>query len=261
MTSYIFTRSGDRERDRLRLLALLLDPLHRKALSAIGIGPGQSSLELGAGAGTMSAWIADRTGPTGRVLATDLNPKFLYPAPHPSVVVERLDAMRDPFPEAEFDLVTARALLHHLPEWAQVVKKCVAALKPGGSLVLVEPDASTSVLNTDLMHHRFWSAWCRWGRTEGVDFRLGHKLAGVMRAAGLEVADTSMEVPFYHGGSDWATLYAQTVEAVMPRVAESVGHDLVDAFQRAAVDPSAWMCSLGWVAVTGRRPTHDGSPR
>jgi SAM-dependent methyltransferase len=255
LAPYIFASIDAGERDRLRLLAQLLDPLHRKALSTTRIGPGLSSLELGAGTGTVSAWIAGTAGPTGQVLATDLNTEFLHQAAHPNVVVEQLDALRDPLPEARFDLITARALLHHLPGWAQVVKKCVAALKPGGSLVLVEPDATTSVLNTDPMHHRFWSAWCRWGGTEGVDYRIGHKLTGVMREAGLEVTDTSIDVPFYQGGSDWATLYAQTVDATMPRAGERIEPDLVEAFQRATVDPSQWLCSFGWVAVTGRRAT------
>lgn len=254
MHSYVFANNNDRERGRLQCLARLLDPMHRRALEATEIGSGWHALELGAGLGTISAWIANRTGPAGRVLATDLDTRFLSQACHPdNVVIERLDAVHDPLPESAFDLITVRALLHHLPDWRQVVKKCGSALKPGGSLVIVEPDASSSMLNAVPPHHRFWSAWCRWGRGEGIDFRLGHKLAGAMHAAGLDVADTVMEVPFYHGGSAWARFYSQTVDAAGPRLGRAIDPDLVTAFHEASADPSALMCSFGWIAVSGRR--------
>ncbi|GAB2836641.1 hypothetical protein GCM10027176_46210 [Actinoallomurus bryophytorum] len=254
MHSYVFANDGDRECRRLQGLAGLLDPLHRRALEAAGIGSGWHALELGAGLGTVSDWIATRVGPAGRVLATDLDTRFLSQARHPdNVVIDRLDAVDDPLPESAFDLITVRALLHHLPEWRQVIKKCGVALKPGGSLLIVEPDATSSMLNAVPPHHRFWSAWCRWGRREGIDFRLGHKLAGAMHDAGLEVADTVMEVPFYHGGSAWAGFYSQTVDAAGPRLGRAIDPGLVTAFHEASADPGAFMCSFGWIAASGRR--------
>ncbi|MDN3359689.1 class I SAM-dependent methyltransferase [Actinomadura sp. DC4] len=228
--------------------------MHRRALEALEIDSRWHALELGAGLGTMSAWLAHRTGPAGHVLATDLNTRFLSQVSHPdNMTVERLDAVHDPLPESAFDLITVRALLHHLPEWRQVVKKCGHALKPGGTLVVVEPDATSGMLNVVPPHQRFWSAWCRWGRREGIDFRLGHKLPGAMHAAGLDVADTVMEVPFYHGGSAWAEFYSQTVDAAGPRLGDAIDPGLVAAFHEASADPDALMCSLGWIAVSGRR--------
>jgi ubiquinone/menaquinone biosynthesis C-methylase UbiE len=264
MHSYVFGNDNDREFSRLQGLARLLDPMHRRALEAAEIGSGWHALELGAGLGTISTWMAHRTGPAGRVLATDLDTRFLSQASHPdNVVIERLDAVHDLLPESAFDLITVRALLHHLPEWRQVVKKCGSALKPGGTLVIVEPDATSSMLNAVPPHHRFWSAWCRWGQGEGIDFRLGHKLAGAMQNAGLDVAETVMEVPFYHGGSAWARFYSQTVDAVRPRLGRAIDPDLVTAFRQALADPNALMCSFGWIAVSGRhtRGTSQGSVR
>jgi 2-polyprenyl-3-methyl-5-hydroxy-6-metoxy-1,4-benzoquinol methylase len=252
MHSYVFASNDDRECSRLRSLAGLLDPMHRDAIEAAEIDSVRHTLEIGAGLGTISAWIARRTG--GRVLATDLNTAFLSRMYQPkNVTIEQLDAVHDPLPESAFDLITARAVLHHLPEWRQVVKKCGAALKPGGTLVLVEPDATSSVLNAVPPHHRFWTAWCQWGTGAGIDFRLGHKLAGAVRDAGLDVADTVMEVPFYHGGSAWARFYSQTVEAAAPRMGEAIDPALVTAFHAASADPNAFMCSFGWIAVSGRR--------
>lgn len=261
MHSYVFADKDDREFRRLQRLARLLDPMHRRALEAAELGSGWHTLELGAGLGTVSDWIASRIGPTGHVLATDLDTTFLSEARHPDgVVIEQLDAIHDPLPESAFDLITIRALLHHLPEWRQVVKKCSRALKSGGSLVMVEPDATSSVFNDAPLHHRFWSAWCRWGDGEGIDFQIGHKVAGAMRDAGLDVAPATMEVPFYRGGSAWAQFYSQTVDAARPRFARAIDPDLVAAFHKASADPDAMMCSFGWIAVSGRRVpgVHEG---
>jgi hypothetical protein len=74
-----------------------------------------------------------------------------------------------------------------------------------------------------------------------------------MNDAGLEVADTVMEVPFYRGGSAWAQFYSQTIEAAGPRLGSTIDPDLVTAFRAVLADPHAVMCSFGWIAVSGRR--------
>lgn len=215
--SYVFSDSSTEERDRLRLLADLLDPVHRKALEAAGIRPGQSCVEVGSGAGTIAEWMAHQVGPDGHMVAADINLTFLGGlSDNANVTVSRFDVLSDALPDSAFDIITARALLHHLPCWETVIPRLAAAVKPGGALVLMEPDASVSVANADEVHRRFWSAWCRWGESVGVDFRLGGKLPKSLQAAGLEVTDVSMEVPFYRGGSVWADLCTPPNRASAP---------------------------------------------
>ena len=36
-------------------------------------------LEIGAGGGSIARWLAERVGPTGSVLATDIDPRFIPP--------------------------------------------------------------------------------------------------------------------------------------------------------------------------------------
>jgi len=253
-SSYVFADSSAEERDRLRLLASLLDPIHRKALEAAGIASGQTCMEVGAGVGTIAEWMAHQVCPDGHVVASDINISFLgYLSDSANLTVRRFDVLADPLPDCAFDIITARALLHHLPAWKTVIARLAAALKPGGALVLVEPDANVGVANPDEVQRRFWSAWCQWGESAGVDFRLGGKLPKSLEAAGLEVTSVGMDVPFYPGGSPWADLYLRTLRAAKPRVSAWMNPDLVSAFETAYADRASWTFSLGWMAVVGQR--------
>jgi ubiquinone/menaquinone biosynthesis C-methylase UbiE len=252
--SYVFADSSDKEHDRLRLLASLLDPVHRQVLERAGVAAGTSCMEMGAGTGSIAAWMAGRVGAGGQVVAADINVSFLDDlSDTPNLAIRQFNVLADPLPDGAFDIITARALLHHLPSWEAVVARWAAALKPGGALVLIEPDAGVGMASAEDVHRRFWSGWCQWGESVGVDFRLGGKLPKSLQAAGLDVTSAAMEVPFYTGESPWATLFLQTLQAAKPRLGSWIDPDLVAGFEAACADPGNWTSSLGWMAVVGRR--------
>jgi hypothetical protein len=51
----------------------------RALLERLGIGPGLRCLEVGAGGGSIAAWMADQAGDGGHVLATDIDTTHLEP--------------------------------------------------------------------------------------------------------------------------------------------------------------------------------------
>ncbi|WP_329014083.1 class I SAM-dependent methyltransferase [Streptomyces sp. NBC_00690] len=252
---YVFAGSGAGECDRLGLLARLLDPLHQRALQAAGMRSGLRCLELGSGTGTISAWMADQVGADGQVTATDINLSFLKDLPRSNLTVRELDVLSGEMPSEAFDVITCRALLHHLPQWESVVHRLAGALAPNGVLVLIEPDAGAALFG-EAKHQRFWSAWCRWGQSEGIDFRLGHKLPRAVRLAGLDLRDVSIEVPFYCEGSPWSDLYRSTVEAARPRLGPWLAPDLIAEFKGSSSVGGDPMCSFGWVTVCGQVTAH-----
>ena len=65
------------ERERLALLTQFADPITTRRLTDLGVGRGWRCLEVGAGNGSIARWLASRVGSEGRVVATDLNPRFL----------------------------------------------------------------------------------------------------------------------------------------------------------------------------------------
>jgi SAM-dependent methyltransferase len=132
----------DRELTRLRHLEAVADPLTIQRLNATAVGPGWRCLEIGAGAGSIARWLGEAVGPSGSVVACDINPRYLSGA-RPNVEVRRHDVTQDDLEPEAYDLVHARALLQHLPDPLACLARMVAAVAPGGWLVVEEGDFGT----------------------------------------------------------------------------------------------------------------------
>jgi len=79
------------------------------------------------------------------VLATDINPAWLDP--RGTYEVRRHDVAADPPPEpGTFDLVHARLVLVHVPDRARALATMVAALRPGGWLLVEDADTELQPL-------------------------------------------------------------------------------------------------------------------
>src|SRR5271154_3035731 len=75
--SYAFENSGTQTAARFSALADIFDPGTIRHLTEIGVGSGWHCLEVGAGGGSIATWLCDRVGGNGRVLATDIDTRFL----------------------------------------------------------------------------------------------------------------------------------------------------------------------------------------
>ncbi|MDQ2708161.1 MAG: class I SAM-dependent methyltransferase [Actinomycetota bacterium] len=96
--------------------------------------------ELGAGTGSIAAWLAGQC-PHGRVVATDIDTRHLEQQRSDNLEVRRHDVITEDFPPGSFDLVHARSLLVNLPERDAVLARITGWVAPGGWLVIGEPDA------------------------------------------------------------------------------------------------------------------------
>jgi 2-polyprenyl-3-methyl-5-hydroxy-6-metoxy-1,4-benzoquinol methylase len=140
MSKYVWQHDLKGESDRLRLMSDLLDPSSEFHLLRIGVATGWRCLEIGAGNGSLSQWLAQRVGPTGHVIASDIHTDLMNGIAGSNLEVRKFDVVHDEPPDAPYDLVAIRALLHHLPERRAVVSKMARWLKPGGQLFVQEPD-------------------------------------------------------------------------------------------------------------------------
>ena len=77
-------------------------------------------------------WIGEVVGPTGQVVAVEFDPKFLNEAERPNVTVVRADIRTAQLPEQSFDVVHARYVLIHLPDYEVALTMMLDSLKPGG---------------------------------------------------------------------------------------------------------------------------------
>jgi len=175
---------------RLDALAQLFDPVTQRHLSAIGIAPGWRCWEVGAGGPAISAWMASQVGPTGRVLATDLDLTWLG-GDQPFDVL-RHDVGAEPPPDAGFDLIHARLVLVHVPNREAALAAMVSALRPGGWLLLEDADPGLQPLlcpdeagPREALANELRRGFRALMRGRGVDLAFGRTLPRRLREAGL----------------------------------------------------------------------------
>src|SRR4051812_15239712 len=82
---------------RLRSLQEQLDPVSTEILAARELPPAPKCLELGAGAGSMARWMAERY-PDGHVTAVDIDARFLDARWAPNLEVRESDVRALDFP-------------------------------------------------------------------------------------------------------------------------------------------------------------------
>ena len=102
------------EDERLTLLEQIFDPLSRRRRDMVQ--PGWRCLEVGAGRGSMAVWLAEQVGPSGHVVATDIDVGYLEQLDLPNLEVVQHDIREDslePLDPVSFDLVSSRLMLFH----------------------------------------------------------------------------------------------------------------------------------------------------
>ncbi|MDQ1505045.1 MAG: hypothetical protein QOD57_2772 [Actinomycetota bacterium] len=138
--TYVVPNDWDGARRRLRLLEAWADPATTRRLAVTGVGPGWHCLEVGAGGGSITDWLCQQVGSTGTVMAVDIDTRFVDELERPNLAVHRQDVVTEPVPRHQFDLVHTRAVLSHLPARHEVLADLIAALRPGGWLLIEEID-------------------------------------------------------------------------------------------------------------------------
>lgn len=114
-------------------------------IEALQIKPGQTIADLGAGSGYYSFRIAPLVGPTGKVLAIDIEPRMLEAIAqrarreHIGNVATVRGSVQDPnLPPGSVDLLFMVDVYHELEYPYEVLTKVRVALKPGGRVALIE---------------------------------------------------------------------------------------------------------------------------
>lgn len=220
-TTYIFDNAWQQERQRLASLEAVYDPGTFRVLAGRGVGEGWHCLEIGGGGGSVARWLSERVGMSGSVLATDLDTRFLDAIGAANVEVRRHDITVDPLPIGAFDLIHMRMVLQHLPERPAVLRRLVAALRPGGWLVSEDMDFASAVADPAIgpagvdLFRRMMDGSIRAGG--GMDLEFGRKVARHLAEAGLSDAGAEGRVAMWHGGSAGATAWRLSVEQMRPR--------------------------------------------
>jgi len=114
-------------------------------VASLGLKPGQTVADIGAGPGVLSVPIAKAVAPRGKVYAVEID-KGYFPhiaekaaAENVTNVVTVLGAFTDPqLPARDVDVALFHDVLHHIQDRAGYLKAMAGYMKPQGRIAIVE---------------------------------------------------------------------------------------------------------------------------
>jgi SAM-dependent methyltransferase len=258
---YLLDNARAEAGERFVWLAELFDPVTRGHFERLGVKAGSRCWEVGAGGPGIPEALTATVGPTGHVLATDIDPSWLTAGD--GYEVRQHDVAADPPPEpGTFDLVHARLVLVHVPDRDRALATMAAALRPGGWLLVEDADTALQPLAclddsapAQQRANRLRDAVRELLTRRGADLRYGRTLPGALRTAGL--VDVAAAGFFPVGGPACDRLEAATIRHVR---AELLAADLADDAEidahLAAIHAGELDLTLApLISAWGRRPT------
>ncbi len=218
------------ETQRLIEQSQLYDRVTRRLLHQTGLSDGMKVLDIGSGAGDVALTAGEIVGPSGHVVGIDMNPTILETARGRAEALgySHVEFIAGDVTEIElqddFDMVIGRLILMYLPQPAELIKKLVTHLKPGGVVAFQEvelsPYRSMTHPDTPLLNNMV-----EWGlgtmERSGSNISMGFDLLRVFMDAGLPIPNFDYEAPM--GGPEGWPGYqylAATFKSMLPLIVE-----------------------------------------
>ncbi len=258
------------EMERLRLQSRVWEPAGEGLLAHLGSGAGLHALEVGCGAMGWMRILSRWVGAEGSVTATDVDEKMLAAAEAfcaeeslANVNVLRDDCFVTTLPPANFDLVHLRFQLAHLGRAMEQVRTACRLAKPGGCLVLEEPETGTWRENplapsAARLRTLIVEAFAR----AGGDFDAGRRLPEYLRAVGIEPAVRAQCVAL-EPAHPYLLLPVQFATSLRPRLLTLLSEAELDRLLAAAKtelgDTTRWGTTFTLVQACGRVPNVPAS--
>jgi len=220
MSQYVLNQSWKGEQERLDRIAALTDPATFRYLEALGVDKGWHCAEVGAGAGSVARWLCQRVGASGKVVAVDIDTRFIEALDYPNLEVRRQNIVTEPLEEGRYDLVHAKIILLHLPEREQVLRQLAAALRPGGILLVEESDVR-SIQTCEPQSPRLAKSGASIASLfvkGGVDPAYGLKLLPAVKRTGLKNIGSDCQLSAIQCGSPESITLSLTLEHLGPKL-------------------------------------------
>lgn len=246
------------------------EPRHRAMAEWLGVAAGEVAVDVGSGAGGMTAVLVEAVGEAGTVIALDGSADLLTVArrraarPGHDLRAVHADlehhALREVLPRQPIDLVHASAVVHHLDDEVAALRSMADVVRPGGRVAVVEGGLDIRFLPSDCgigepgLEARLAAAQESWFWSEvrpaAGTVRTGLGWGQLLQEAGLvDVVSRSFLLDLPPPLSAPArAIVASVLSGLTGRVADRLG----DA-DRAAVDAGAAVPVAGVLAVVGDR--------
>jgi ubiquinone/menaquinone biosynthesis C-methylase UbiE len=130
-----------------------------EVVASLGLGPGDTACDVGAGPGYFTLRLARAVAESGRVLAVDVEPKMVETlrdrlvAAKLTNVTPILSLPDDSLlPAGACDVVLIVDTYHHFPDGLDYLRRLARALKPGGRIVNVDYHKRETPVGPPLPH-------------------------------------------------------------------------------------------------------------
>jgi SAM-dependent methyltransferase len=202
--------------------------------------------------------LISRVGPTGKVVATDIDIRFLQLLAAPNIEVRRHDILKDELEKGVYDLVQCRKLLHNLPEPEKALKRMAYAVRPGGWLLIEEHDwgsglswdvTETSASQYTAVYRALFDAL---RKRRIIDQYFGRRVRGLVEGLGFVDAGQEGWTCMVRGGDPLARVYAASMPAMF--ATGLLTREQYDSFMRLYQDPSMVYPAQILFCAWGRKP-------
>jgi ubiquinone/menaquinone biosynthesis C-methylase UbiE len=265
--AYIFSQAPN-EVDRLQSWARSWEPETDAMLDRIQVQPGWRAIDLACGPLGIIGPLSRRVGPSGSVVASDLNPGILSAARSyaevnglKNVEFVQANAYQSDLPPASFDLVHARFMFAPLGQDDTLLKQMIALTRPGGIVASQESDESGYVCYPpqpawERLKQLTIAAFAR----GGGDYSAGRRTYGLFRRAGLQDVQARAACLALPSGHPYRLWPIESALAFRPRflewgliTASELDH-LLQECERIARDPETFLISFVVMQVWGCKP-------
>lgn len=202
-----------------------------------------SAIDLGCGPAGVLELLRERVGPGGRVVGLDADPLHVDMARTRmvkrglvDVEVVTGDARDTGFPSSSFDVVHARTLLVNIPDPTAVVAEMLRLAKPGGFVLLQEPDLVGGICYPPLPEwDRLLQVFALAFQRDGADLFIGRRLPTLLREAGLVEIGVEAHADMYPVGHSRRTIRADLARSLRHVILEQglVGEAELDELDHA----------------------------
>jgi S-adenosylmethionine-diacylgycerolhomoserine-N-methlytransferase len=193
-------QAADYDRFRERLL-----PGRRELIERLPLAPGAVWVDLGGGTARNLLSASSRLDRLSRVIVIDLCDALLRVAARrvrahgwPNVDLVRADAGAWPLPAASVDVVTCSYALTMMPGWRDALSAAAAALRPGGTIGVVDFYVSSADRRSGLRTHRWWTRrwWPWWFAHSGVRLEPDHLPSLIARFDPVVIDESVTPLPY-----------------------------------------------------------------
>lgn len=237
----------------------LLRQQKQRTVELLDLQPGQTVLDAGCGTGVDALLMTEWVGAAGQVVGVDVSARMIAAAhthntSHPLTFCQA-DLCTLPFAEAAFDRGRADKTFQHLPDPRTALQEMIRVLKPGGRIVIADPDHDSLIIDTPYreLNRRF----VQWRSDAMRQGGIAHQIYALCREFGLEQI---LVEPFTTVFTDYATKkvtspYLDEIHQAQKQGVFTPGEvNTWTTYLEAAIQEDRFFCLQTYIITTAIKP-------